>query len=986
MTTLDVGRAGLAALEAEVERLRRRLARLEAENAELRRARRVTVELEAGRAALRASEARYRLVVESATDYAIFTTDLDRRITGWNIGAERVLGWAEVEAVGQPADVIFTPEDREAGAPEQEARGAVERGRAEDVRWHLRRDGSRLWANGVMLPLRDDAGATCGLLKILRDKTAEKRAEDELRLEREFLAALIRQAPVGISVAEAPSGRAVVLNDKARELIGHGERGEDVRRYEGYGAVHPDGRPYAVDDYPTARALKHGEEIKRKEMLYRRGGRDGAGPTRLEVSSAPVRDGDGAIVAAVTVFTDVEGQRRAEEELRRFAYVAEQSSDFVGIADPDGRVLFVNEAGRELVGLQGAAVAQARVLDFFLPEDLPFVEGVLLPAMWREGRWLGDFRFRHFGTGAPVPVRYNQFAIKDEGGRVIGIATVSPDITERKRAEARLHESEARFRHMADSAPALIWMTDADGRLTFANRHFDHVFGRPAAEMLDQGWKSAVLPEDVEAFRATALDAFHARGPFRAELRARDKDGQVRWLRCDGVPRLDDAGAFLGYTGCAVDITEAWLAADELEARVAERTAELSQALGQLHNEVLEREHAEATLRQAQKMEAVGQLTGGIAHDFNNMLQGINGALELARRRVDQGQAPAALPLMDAAQQGVTRAAALTHRLLAFARRQTLDAKPVVLDGLVLGVVELIGRTVGPSIEVRTRMGDGGWPVLCDANQLENVLLNLAINARDAMPDGGTLTLATAEVCLSAADVAGQDGAKPGDHVEIVVSDTGTGMTPAVMARVFEPFFTTKPIGQGTGLGLSQVYGFVRQSGGAMRLDSAPGHGTTVRVFLPRHQGDVAASPVQEPDQEGQGGGTGRVVLLVEDDAAVRMSAAEALRDQGYTVLEAEDGPAGLRLLADRAPADRASIDALVTDVGLPGMNGRQLAEAAREHQPGLPVLFITGYAGGALERQLAPGMEVIGKPFTLAALAAKVRRMVETGTAPPLR
>ncbi len=258
MTAPDAGRAEPAVPEGEVERLRRRTAELEAENARLRQARRVAVEVEANRVALRDSEERYRLVVESATDYAILIMDLDRRITGWNMGAERVLGWTEAESLGQTADVIFTPEDREAGVPEQEARGAVEAGRAEDVRWHLRRDGSRLWANGVMLPLRDDAGGIRGLLKILRDKTAEKHAADELRLEREFLAALIRHAPVGISVAEAPSGRAVILNDKARELIGHEEVGGDARRYERYGAVHPDGRAYALDDYPTVRALQRG--------------------------------------------------------------------------------------------------------------------------------------------------------------------------------------------------------------------------------------------------------------------------------------------------------------------------------------------------------------------------------------------------------------------------------------------------------------------------------------------------------------------------------------------------------------------------------------------------------------------------------------------------------------------------------------------------------------------------------------------------------
>ena len=401
---------------------------------------------------------------------------------------------------------------------------------------------------------------------------------------------------------------------------------------------------------------------------------------------------------------------------------------------------------------------------------------------------------------------------------------------------------------------------------------------------------------------------------------------------------------------------------------------QLSEANARLRAEAVEREQVEEALRQSHKMEAVGQLTGGIAHDFNNMLQAIGGSLEMMTRRAAQGRPADAALLVSSARTTVERAAALTHRLLAFARRQTLQPRPVEPDDLVRGLIELIQRTAGPGIAVEVSPRDGIWTVLCDPNQLENVLLNLAINARDAMPDGGTLTLSTRDVRLSAADVAGHDGARPGDYVEIAVSDTGAGMDEATRTRAFEPFFTTKPIGQGTGLGLSQLYGFAKQSGGAVRLNSALGRGTTVQLYLPRHAPVQVDNTPATPKAEPEGAAGGAVVLLVEDEAQVRHVAAETLRDLGYQVLEAATGPAALEML--RKP--RCWIDALVTDVGLPGgLNGRQVADAARLEQPGLPVLFITGYAGSALDR-LAPGMEVIAKPFALDALAAKISSMLK--------
>ncbi len=340
------------------------------------------------------------------------------------------------------------------------------------------------------------------------------------------------------------------------------------------------------------------------------------------------------------------------------------------------------------------------------------------------------------------------------------------------------------------------------------------------------------------------------------------------------------------------------------------------------------------------------------------MLQGVTGSLELMRRRVEQARATEAARYVESARQTVQRAAALTHRLLAFARQLPLDPGPVNLDRLAAGMADLIRRTVGPAVQVELRLGNGTWHVLCDENQMENALLNLCVNARDAMPDGGWLTIATVETQLSAADLTDEEGLAPGAYAVISVTDTGAGMDPEVKARVFEPFFTTKPLGQGTGLGLSQLYGFVRQSGGLARIESAPGQGTTVRLYLPRHE--------PAPAEDAQDGGEATdVVLLVEDETMLRQAAAEWLREAGYRVLVAPDGAAVMRLLHGAG-----RVDALVTDVGLPGgMNGRQLADAAHARRPGLPVLFVTGYAGTALP----PGAEVIRKLFTLDELAERV-------------
>ena len=382
----------------------------------------------------------------------------------------------------------------------------------------------------------------------------------------------------------------------------------------------------------------------------------------------------------------------------------------------------------------------------------------------------------------------------------------------------------------------------------------------------------------------------------------------------------------------------------------------------------------EEALRQSQKMEAVGQLTGGLAHDFNNLLAGISGSLDLLQRRVEQGRVGDLDRYIIAAQGAAKRAAALTHRLLAFSRRQTLDPRPINVAALIQGMTELVQRTVGPAITVETVGMVGLWTALVDPNQLENALLNLCINARDAMPDGGRLTIETGNRWMDDRTARERD-VRPGQYLSICVTDTGTGMPPDVVARAFDPFFTTKPLGQGTGLGLSMIYGFATQSGGQVRIYSEVGQGTTVCIYLPRHYGDAAAPDAPAAAPGALPHGTGEAVLIVDDEATIRMLVSDVLGDLGYLAVEAEDGPSALKVL--QGPA---RVDLLVTDVGLPGgMNGRQVADAARALRPGLKVLFITGYAENAAvgNGQLDPGMAVMTKPFAMDDLAAKIRALV---------
>ncbi len=441
-------------------------------------------------------------------------------------------------------------------------------------------------------------------------------------------------------------------------------------------------------------------------------------------------------------------------------------------------------------------------------------------------------------------------------GAALAWAATTLASRERERASsaAALQENEARFRTITDAMPQVVWSARPDGRHDYYNRRWYEYTGIQPGDGNHKAWRVLFRSGDLSRAVAAWRRSLATGEPYQAEYRLKRADGTWRWCLSRASPLRDPAsGAVQRWFGTCTDIQDLVEAREtlarsgaDLERLVAQRTAALMQAVDALHAEALERSQAEEALRQAQKMEAVGQLTGGIAHDFNNMLQGIASSIELVQRRAEQGRVAEAHRHIEGALKSVDRAAALTGRLLAFTRRQASQPVPVNPDALILGMEDLIRRAVRLSVEVEMQAGGGAWTVLCDPNQLENALLNLAINAGDAMPGGGRLAISTRQVHLDEADVAGHEGSRPGEHTEIAVADTGAGMDEETRARAFEPFFTTKPVGRGTGLGLSQLLSFVRLTGGVAQIDSEPGHGTTVRLYLPRHD-DMQPAAVSPP-------------------------------------------------------------------------------------------------------------------------------------------
>jgi len=642
---------------------------------------------------------------------------------------------------------------------------------------------------------------------------------------------------------------------------------------------------------------------------------------------------------------------RASEE--QFRVLTQAIPNQVWAARPDGYLYWFNEQAYAYAGTSPGSMdgitEWGRIVH---PDDLPGAVETWARSLVTGEVYETEFRIRR-ADGA-----YRWFLVRAEpvrspDGAIVQWVGTNTDIDQRRSQAAELADLNASLERRVEErtrerdrtwsvSQDLMVVIDGVGTFQAVSPAATRILGWQAGDMIGRTVFDFIHPDDIDLTVAALNEAVGAE-IARVENRYRHRDGSYRWLSWTAAPE----GDLVYATGRNV-------------------TAEKEQAEALLR--------AEEQLRQSQKMEAVGQLTGGLAHDFNNLLAGISGSLELLQTRMAQGRLTDLDRYINAAQGASKRAAALTHRLLAFSRRQTLDPKPTNVNALVNGMEELIRRTVGPAIHVEVVGASGLWPALVDPPQLENALLNLCINARDAMPDGGRITIETANKWLDERAAKERD-LPPGQYLSLCVTDTGTGMTPEVIERAFDPFFTTKPIGQGTGLGLSMIYGFVRQSGGHVRIYSEVGDGTTMCLYLPRHYGEAEDADPLGSLSDAPRAEQGQTVLIVDDEPTVRMLVTEVLEDLGYSAIEAADGPSALKVLRSNV-----RIDLLVSDVGLPGgMNGRQVADAARVSRPNLKVLFITGYAENAVvgNGHLEPGMAVLTKPFVMEALASRIRELI---------
>lgn len=732
------------------------------------------------------------------------------------------------------------------------------------------------------------------------------------------------------------------------------------------------------------RTLVNGESHKMHDIALVMQRKGYAEHTWFTYSYGPVRDDAGNILGLLcncieTTDSILRQRRQAADEavLREHESASREDAERVQLALAAGAIIgtwfwdlptdrfTVDEAFARAFGLDPAigrtGLSLAQVVATVHPDDQAGLAQAINTVITRGGHYAHQYRVRR-ADGHYYWIEANGRVDLAPDGTGLFFPGVLIDVESRRAVEAERDRAILKLRALNEEleqkvlaqalargrtwqlSPDVLGVLNAEGFMESSNPAWETTLGWTEDEVAATPFLDFIHPDDRARTEAVWRNALaHGIPALRFENRYRHKSGGWRWLSWVAVP--DDGKVYCSARDISVE---------------RERQAEL--------------ERAHEQLRHSQKMEAVGQLTGGLAHDFNNLLAGVAGSLDLIKLRLAQGRSGEIERYVGVAQGATRRAAALTHRLLAFSRRQTLAPRATCVNTMVEGMLDMIRRTVGPGVRVEPDYSSAPWAALVDQSQLENALLNLCINARDAMPDGGRIAIATANRVFDA-DTAHGHELPAGDYLALSVSDTGTGMAPDVLAKAFDPFFTTKPLGQGTGLGLSMIYGFAKQSGGQVHIDSEPGHGTTVSIYLPRHRGAAEGFASAVDAELAPPAGQGETILVVDDEPSVRMLVVDLLEDLGYTVLQAEDGASGLRLLQSGA-----RIDLLISDVGLPGMmNGRQMADAARVKRPGLKVLFITGYAETALldHGQLAQGMSVLTKPFSIDAMAQRVRELV---------
>ncbi len=793
-----------------------------------------------------------------------------------------------------------------------------------------------------------------GVLVTALDNTQRKLAEDELRENRGFLKDILKSSGEAF-YALALDGSTTLCNQAFLHMLGF-EREEEVLGRKIHDLIHhthPDGSHYDKADCPIYLCASSGKAAHIvDESFFRLNGE--AFPVEYWVS--PIFR-EGVHQGAICTILDITSRKAAEAELERseaeFRTFAQAMPNHVWASPPDGQLDWFNQRVCDYSGLAMSSLTGTGWTQIVHPDDLARASARWVEALESGKTYQTEFRLkRSDGTYRWHIAR--ALPIYGEKGKIVRWIGTNTDIDDERRAshglatlnatlEQRVAEEAAERDRLWQTSQDLLVVVDPQGMFKSANPAWETVLGWAPNEVVGRNHLDFVYPEDQTSSQGALNEALAA--PLPAfENRCLHKDGSFRWI--------------------------SWIAASEKDfvyATGRNITAE-KEAGAQL-------QLAHEALRQSQKMEAVGQLTGGIAHDFNNMLAVVIGSLELLGRRLASNDARAKRHV-DAATEAAQRASLLTQRLLAFSRQQPLQPEATDANKMVTSMSDLLRHSIGGDIRLETVLAGGLWRTYADPNQLENIILNLAVNARDAMPDGGRLTIETQNTHLDERYTASHPGVVAGQYVLVAVTDTGTGMSAEVIEKAFDPFFTTKPVGKGTGLGLSQVYGFVKQSGGHVKIYSEIGQGTTIKIYLPRLVGALLQEPPDQIEQHLASGDTREVVLVVEDEPAVRRVTVEALIELGYQVFEADGALAALRLL-DAHP----EIVLLFTDIVMPDVNGAKLADEASRRRPGLKVLFTTGYTRNAVVHNgvLDAGVEMIGKPFTLDALAVKLRLVLES-------
>ena len=759
----------------------------------------------------------------------------------------------------------------------------------------------------------------------------DARASEAAEVER--LRDLFAQSPSFIAVLRGPEHRFELTNPGYQKLIGHRDViGKTVREalpevdgqaYFGMlDSVYTTGKPVIGQSAEvTIQSTPGGEpELRFVDFVYQ-----------------PIRDAQGVVTGIFVEGIDITSAHDSAAALReseaRFRTFAQAIPNHFWTSFPSGYLDWFNDQTLAYTGRTTESLVGDRWTDIVHPDDLARAAEAWAHSLASGDDYEIEFRILR-GDGEYLWHLVRALPMRDDKGVITRWIGTNTDIHARRLSE---ESSTAERERIWNSTNDLMGTAGTDGYLKSVNPAWSRLLGRSEAELLERPFTDIIDPADHPKVAATIERLMRGEAVNDLEDRLIHKDGSASLIAWSAEP----AGDHFYIVG----------------------------------RNVTQQRLAEDALRQSQKMEAVGQLTGGIAHDFNNLLQGITGSLDLVQKRISQGRTNELERFISGAMTAANRAAALTHRLLAFSRRQPLDPRSVKANPLVASMEDLLRRTLGEHIELELVLSGGLWLTLCDPNQLESALLNLAINARDAMPDGGKLIIETHNAHLDNAYVARQRDVSAGQYVCIGVTDTGTGMSAETIAKAFDPFFTTKPIGQGTGLGLSMIYGFARQSEGYAKIYSELGKGTTFKLYLPRHRGESGDDDALPELSDAHNAYVGETVLVVEDEPVVRGLIVELLTELGYHTLEASDGPKGLEVLQSKR-----HIDLLVTDIGLPGLNGRQVADAGRLLRPDLKILFMTGYAENAALASgfLDHGMAMITKPFAMEALATRVRETLE--------